>query len=172
MLKLQSFVFSPIQENTYVLFNEQGECILFDPGCYSDAEKEALAQFIGEKGLKPVMLINTHCHLDHVFGNKFLAEKYGLVLQLHAEEKTMLELAPASGLMWNMPFDNYTGEFNYLKENDVIRLGEDELEVLFTPGHSPGSISFYCAIQKFILCGDVLFNRSIGRTDLPSLLFP
>ncbi|MEP6675904.1 MAG: MBL fold metallo-hydrolase [Ferruginibacter sp.] len=167
MLKLHSFIFSPVQENTYVVSNEKDECIIIDPGCYFDAEKESLVQYIEKSRLHPVMLLNTHCHLDHVFGNKFIAEKYGLVLQLHENEKALLDFAPASGLMWDLPFDNYSGEYIYLKEGDTIKLGEDELKILFLPGHSPGSIGFYCAAQQFILSGDVLFNRSIGRTDLP-----
>ena len=113
------------------------------------------------------MLINTHCHLDHVFGNKMVAEKYSLQLQLHKNEQAVLEFAPASGLMYNMPFDNYSGEFIFLNEGDIIRLGDDELKVLLTPGHSPGSLSFYCEKQHFIISGDVLFRNSIGRTDLP-----
>lgn len=167
MLKLHSFTFSPIQENTYVISCQTGDCIIIDPGCYFDAEKEELSAFIEKSGLRPVMLLNTHCHLDHVFGNKYVAEKYGLTLQIHEKEKVMLELAPASGLMWNMPFDNYTGELIYLSENDTIKLGEDLLEILLMPGHSPGSIGFYCAAQQFIISGDVLFQYSIGRTDLP-----
>ena len=167
MLKIKSFVFSPIQENTYVLYNESNQCIIIDPGCYFPEEKDELAAFITQSGLKPVMLLNSHCHLDHVFGNKFVAESYGLTLQLHEKEKAMLDFAPASGLMYDMPFDNYVGEFIYLKEGDTILLGEDELKVIEAPGHSPGHICFYCASQHFIISGDVLFNRSIGRTDLP-----
>lgn len=167
MLKIQTFVFSPIQENTYLLFNEKGNCIIIDPGCYFDEEKEEIVGFMEKNNLKPVMLLNTHCHLDHVFGNKFIAEKYGLTLQIHEKEKPVLDFAPASGLMWNMPFDNYTGELIFLAEGDIVQLDDDKLQVLFTPGHSPGSISFYCAEQDFIISGDVLFQRSIGRTDLP-----
>ena len=167
MLKIKSFVFSPIQENTYVLYNESNQCVIIDPGCYFPEEKDELAAFITQSGLKPVMLLNSHCHLDHVFGNRFVAESYGLTLQLHEKEKAMLDFAPASGLMYDMPFDNYVGEFIYLKEGDTILLGEDELKVIEAPGHSPGHICFYCARQHFIISGDVLFNRSIGRTDLP-----
>jgi hydroxyacylglutathione hydrolase len=167
MLQIQSFSFSPIQENTYILFNEFKECIIIDPGCYFDEEKETLKNFIQQKGLTPVMLLNTHCHLDHVFGNKYVAETYGLTLQLHEKEKQVLAFAPTSGLMYNMPFDNYAGEFITLKEGDKITLGQDELEVIETPGHSPGSICFYCRKQNFLISGDVLFQRSIGRTDLP-----
>jgi hydroxyacylglutathione hydrolase len=167
MLHVKSFEFSPIQENTYILYNEFNDCLVVDPGCYFDYEQEELAHFILKHDLKPRMLLNTHCHLDHVFGNKFVAEKYGLTLRLHEKELAVLQFAPASGLMYNMPFDNYAGEYIFLTENDTVKLGDDTLKVLFTPGHSPGSISFYSAVQKFVLSGDVLFKQSIGRTDLP-----
>ena len=167
MLQIKSFVFSPIQENTYLLHNELKECIIIDPGCYFDEEKNALKDFIYKTGLKPKLLLNTHCHLDHVFGNKFINETYGLTLHLHEKEKQVLSFAPTSGLMYNMPFDNYTGEFILLKEADKILLGEDELKVIEAPGHSPGSICFYSNTQHFVIGGDVLFQRSIGRSDLP-----
>jgi hydroxyacylglutathione hydrolase len=167
MLQIQSFEFSPIQENTYILYNEFNDCIIIDPGCYFDEEKDELANFMEKTGLTPRLLLNTHCHLDHVFGNKFIAEKYGLQLHIHAGEKVVLDIAPASGLMYNMPFDNYTGELVYLEEGATIQLGNDALQVLFTPGHSPASLSFYSANDGFVISGDVLFNRSIGRTDLP-----
>ena len=167
MLTIKSFEFSPIQENTYILYNEFNDCIIIDPGCYFDAEKEKLVAFITDNKLTPKMLINTHCHLDHVFGNKFISEKYNLTLKIHENEKAVLAFAPTSGLMYNMPFDNYVGEYIYLKEGDIIKPGEDELRVIEAPGHSPGHICFYCEKQNFIISGDVLFNRSIGRTDLP-----
>ena len=167
MLKLKSFVFSPIQENTYLLYNEFNDCLIIDPGCYFSEEKDELKGFITQSNLLPRMLLNTHCHLDHVFGNKFVAETWALTLQLHEKEKKLLDYAPTSGLMYNMPFDNYAGDYIYLKEGEVVKLGEDELTVIEAPGHSPGHICFYCAKQNFIISGDVLFNRSIGRTDLP-----
>ena len=167
MLKVKSFVFSPIQENTYLLYNEFNECLIIDPGCYFPEEQDELKAFITQSNLKPWMLLNTHCHLDHVFGNKFVAETYGLTLQLHEKEKVLLDYAPTSGLMYNMPFDNYAGDYIYLKEGDIVKLGEDELKVIEAPGHSPGHICFYCEKQNLVISGDVLFNRSIGRTDLP-----
>ena len=167
MLKIKSFVFSPIQENTYLLYNEFNDCIIIDPGCYFPGEHDELKAFITQSKLTPRMLLNTHCHLDHVFGNKFVAETYGLTLHLHEKEKMLLDYAPTSGLMYNMPFDNYAGDYHFLKEADVVKLGNDELAVIEAPGHSPGHICFYCAKQHFIISGDVLFNRSIGRTDLP-----
>ncbi len=167
MFYIKSFTFSPIRENTYVLYNDDKNCIIIDPGCYFDEEKNELSQFINTQKLVPKMLLNTHCHLDHVFGNKFVAEKYQLIPAIHELEKEMLEYAPVSGLMYEMPFENYEGELNFLKEGDSINIGDDELKVLFTPGHSKGSVSFYCAKQDFLISGDVLFFRSIGRTDLP-----
>ena len=167
MLKIKSFIFSPIQENTYLLYNELKQCIIIDPGCYTDEEKDVIKDFISHNELQPTMLLNTHCHLDHVFGNKFIADTYKLTLQLHEKEKLVLSFAPTSGLMYNLPFDNYTGPFILLKEGDKVTLGNDELEVIEAPGHSPGSICLYCARQNFLIGGDVLFQESIGRTDLP-----
>ncbi len=167
MLKIKSFEFSPIQENTYILYNELNDCIIIDPGCYYDDEKDELLQYIDKMALKPRMLLNTHCHLDHVFGNKFVAEKFGLTLHIHENEKPVLAFAPASGLIYNLPFDNYTGDFVFLNEHEKIKLGDDELDILLTPGHSPGSLSFYSEKDKFVVSGDALFYRSIGRTDLP-----
>jgi len=167
MFQIKRFTFNPVQENTYILYNENNECIIIDPGCYFDSEKEELTIFIKNHKLEPKLLLNTHCHLDHVFGNKFIAEEYKLTLNTHLLEKEILEMAPASGLMFNLPFDNYQGDVIYLKEGDVISLGDDKLEVIHAPGHSPGSICFYCEKQNFLIGGDVLFQNSIGRTDLP-----
>jgi hydroxyacylglutathione hydrolase len=167
MLSVKSFIFSPVQENTYVLYNEEKQCCIIDPGCYFDNEKKELKDFIEKTGLTPVLLLNTHCHLDHVFGNKFVYDTWGLSLHLHPKEKTLLDFAPTSGDMWQLPFENYSGPLIYKDEKDTLKMDDDELSILFMPGHSPGSIGFYCAAQQFIIGGDVLFNGSIGRTDLP-----
>ena len=167
MLVVKSFTFSPVQENTYVLYNEQKQCCIIDPGCYFPAEKDELKTGIEKAGLTPVLLLNTHCHLDHVFGNKFVHDTWGLDLHIHEKEKPVLDFAPLSGERWQLPFDNYDGPLVYLQEGNFIKIGDDALEIRFTPGHSPGSISFYSAESGFIIGGDVLFNRSIGRTDLP-----
>jgi hydroxyacylglutathione hydrolase len=161
------FTFSPVQENTYVLYNEQNKAIIIDPGCYFSAEQETLKNFINNTQLEPVRLLNTHCHLDHVFGNRWVSETWNLELWLHSGEEQMLKLAPLSGEKWGLPFDNYRGPLHFLEDGDTVLLGDDELSVILAPGHSPASICFYCEKQKILIGGDVLFRQSIGRTDLP-----
>jgi len=167
MFSIRCFEFNPIQENTYVLYNQQGECAIIDPGCYYENERRQLKTFIEGHKLSPKYLINTHCHLDHVFGNKFVSDTWSLPLHLHETEKLVLSFAPKSAEMYGLPFDNYDGEMVFLNEGDIIKLGDDELKVLLTPGHSPASLSFYCEKDGFLISGDVLFSGSIGRTDLP-----
>jgi hydroxyacylglutathione hydrolase len=167
MMMVKGFVFSPIEENTYVLYNEAGECCIIDPGCYSSNERNELKDFISGSGLRPKYLLNTHCHLDHVFGNKFVHDTYGLQPHIHPDEKRVLDFAPIAGMHWNLPFDHYTGALTYITERDTIRLGADELKILLAPGHSPGHVCFYSEAQQFVIGGDVLFRGSIGRTDLP-----
>jgi glyoxylase-like metal-dependent hydrolase (beta-lactamase superfamily II) len=167
MLTVQRFTFNPAQENTYIVYNEKRDCCIIDPGCYFASEEQELTGFIAENGLQPRYLLNTHCHLDHVFGNRFVQQCYGLTLHLHRLELPVLEMAPASGRAFELPFENYSGEFIFLEEGDELRIGDDVLHVLFTPGHSPGSISFYNREHKWVIGGDVLFQGSVGRTDLP-----
>ncbi|HEY1019122.1 MAG TPA: MBL fold metallo-hydrolase [Sediminibacterium sp.] len=167
MIKVRVFTFSPVQENTYVLYNEQNKAIIIDPGCYFSAEQETLKNFITDTQLEPVRLLNTHCHLDHVFGNKWVSETWNLELYLHKGEQQMLQLAPLSGEKWGLPFQNYTGPLHFLEEGDTISIGNDALRVILAPGHSPASICFYNEEQSFLIGGDVLFRESIGRTDLP-----
>jgi hydroxyacylglutathione hydrolase len=167
MISVAAFTFSPVQENTYVLYNNDKQAIIVDPGCYFTAEEEKLLQFVRENELTPVKLLNTHCHLDHVFGNKWVHNRFGLELHLHRLEEPVLAFAPTSGQMWGLNFANYDGPLHFIEEGDVIELGDDRLEVILAPGHSPGSVCFYCREQDFVVGGDVLFHESIGRTDLP-----
>lgn len=167
MLGVKTFTFNPVQENTYIAYNEKNECCIIDPGCYFPEEKQELKSTIENAGWKPILLVNTHCHLDHVFGNQFIFDTWGLPLHIHEDEKPVLDFAPQSGLMWQMPFDKYNGPLNYLRQGTTIDIGSEQMEIRFTPGHSPGSVSFYHEPAGFIIGGDVLFNGSIGRTDLP-----
>ena len=142
MFSIQSFTFSPIQENTYLLYNETGDCIIIDPGCYSANERDDLLAYVAGNGLAPKYLLNTHCHLDHVFGNRFVHETWKLELHIHPNEQPVLDYAPAAGLRWGLPFENYNGPLHFLREGDTVQLGKDLLKVLFAPGHSPGHICF------------------------------
>jgi glyoxylase-like metal-dependent hydrolase (beta-lactamase superfamily II) len=167
MLSVQPFTFNPLQENTYVVYNEKGACCIIDPGCYFAPEETALTAFINEKRLTPVLLLNTHCHLDHIFGNQFIYKTYGLTLQVHRLEEQVLPFGPMTAEKWGLPFTPYEGPLQFIEAGSTILIGEDELQVRFTPGHSPGSITFYNVAGGFVISGDVLFQGSIGRTDLP-----
>lgn len=167
MLAVISFTFSPVRENTYLLYNGQKQCCIIDPGCYFPEEREELKTGIEKTGLTPVLLLNTHCHLDHVFGNKFVYDTWGLPLHIAEKEKPLLDFAPESGKLWQLPFDNYEGPLVYLSPGKSVKIGEEELEIRFVPGHSPGHLAFYHEAGGFIIGGDVLFNLGVGRTDLP-----
>ncbi|MBL7803594.1 MAG: MBL fold metallo-hydrolase [Saprospiraceae bacterium] len=168
MTQVKIFEFNPFAENTYVVYDETGDCAIFDPGCYMPQEKTALRDFIRNEGLRPVRLINTHCHLDHVLGNQFVHREWQLGLEIHRGELPVLERYPATCLMYGIPnADPSPAPDRFLEAGDVVAFGNTRLEVLLTPGHSPASISFYCREDGFVLAGDVLFMESIGRTDLP-----
>jgi glyoxylase-like metal-dependent hydrolase (beta-lactamase superfamily II) len=167
MITVRSFVFNPIKENTYILFDESKQCVIIDPGCYDDDERNELSGFIKENGLTPVKLLNTHCHLDHVFGNGYVADIYKLNLELNQGELPVLEAYLPTAAVYNMDAEPSPEPSVFLNEGDKITFGNSELEIFHTPGHSPGSITFYNKEQKFMIAGDVLFYGSIGRTDIP-----
>ena len=167
MITIQSFTFNPFSENMYILYDETKQALIIDPGCYTQPEKDELAKFISETGLKPVKLLNTHAHIDHVLGNNFVAGKYGLKLEMHEADADLLRSAPVYGQMWGIKPEPSPEPSAFLNEGDVVHFGNSKLDVLFTPGHCPGSITFFSSDEKFAIVGDVLFYGSIGRTDLP-----
>ena len=167
MIQIQGFVFNPFEENTYVLFDETKECVIIDPGCSNESERKDIVDFIKEEGLKPVKLLNTHCHIDHVFGNAFIAKKYNLGLEIHKDDLEVLHSLPQVSHVYGLNAEESIEPTNFLNEGDTIKFGNSTLDILFTPGHSPGSICFINKDEKFIIGGDVLFYGSIGRTDLP-----
>ena len=168
MTQVEIFEFSPFSENTYVVYDETKECVIVDPGCFFPQEKAALRRFIEENGLKPVRLLLTHAHLDHIFGNKYVFDTWGLLPECHEGEVKMLQDGPKIAQMYGLPAMDKSPEPGYLiKEGETLTFGVSKFEVIFTPGHSPASISFYCPADDFVLSGDVLFYESIGRTDLP-----
>lgn len=166
-MKIQKFTFNPIQENMYVIYDDSKECIIIDPGCYFQNEREDLKNFISTQNLTPVKLINTHCHLDHICGNRFTASEWGLKLEASLLDEYNFERSIEAGKLYNMPIEPSPAIEIDLKEGDQIIWGNSSLNVLFTPGHSAGSLSFYNEQHRILIAGDVLFRMSIGRTDLP-----
>ncbi|NCP45633.1 MAG: MBL fold metallo-hydrolase [Flavobacteriales bacterium] len=167
MLNVHIFSFNGFQENTYVLFDETNECVIIDPGCYSVSEQNELTNFIDKKNLTPVKLLNTHCHIDHMLGNNFVAKKYNLGLEIHRDDLPTLLATTEYGHLYGFTVDPSPYPSNFIDETSIISFGNTELEVRFTPGHAPGHVVFINHLQKFIINGDVLFLNSIGRTDLP-----
>ena len=167
MIQISSFAFNPFQENTYVLYDETKECIIIDPGCYTPLEQAELSTFIENEGLKPVRLILTHCHIDHILGCKYISERYELVSEANKIEMPVFENAERAAAIFGIRLEKPPVAGKFIDEKEVIKFGNSSLEILFTPGHSPGSLCFYNNDQKFVIGGDVLFHGSIGRTDLP-----
>lgn len=165
---IHSFTFNDFQENTYILIDDINKsCIIIDPGCNGTSENFILSTFIEKYALKPQWLINTHCHIDHVLGNQYVAQKYNLELTAHQGEIPVLASCEAVAKMYGIPYVSSPPIMKFLEEGDEIEFCKGKLKVLFCPGHSPASICLYHEASKSLIAGDVLFNRSIGRTDLP-----
>lgn len=167
MMTIKAMPFNPFQENTYIVYDETGECIIFDPGCQMSGEKRLLSDFIRKNGLKPVRLINTHCHLDHVFGNAYVSETFRIPLSIHRGELPVLKSAVAVGAQYGVPCEPSPEPDSFIEDGEEICFGNSSLKAIFTPGHSPASLSFFSEKERFVIAGDVLFLNSIGRTDLP-----
>jgi glyoxylase-like metal-dependent hydrolase (beta-lactamase superfamily II) len=168
MIYVQQFTNNPYQENTYILHDDTLNCVIIDPGMYTGAEQNVVVNFIKQNKLVPQLLLNTHCHIDHVLGNKFIFDTYSLKPQLHKKELELLQAIPS--------YAQQQGFFDYqlsplpevlLEETGIITFGNSELEIIFAPGHSPGHVCFYSKTDAFLIGGDVLFRNSIGRSDLP-----
>ena len=167
MVHVKKLTFNDFQENTYLVFDDTNECVIIDPGCYYQSEREMLIQAIKQFKLKPVLLLNTHCHLDHIFGNKFIKDTYKIPFLANKNELPIIESAPTVAGVYGIQFDEVVIPDKFLSDGDEVTIGNTTLKVLFTPGHSPGSISFYDNENKFVILGDVLFHDSIGRYDFP-----
>jgi hydroxyacylglutathione hydrolase len=167
MANIQSFVNNPYQENTYILYDDSGECAIIDPGMETAAEQNAVVNFIRANNLKPVLLLNTHCHIDHVLGNKFIFDQYGLKPKFHAGELPLLEAVIAYAPSMGFRYEPSPVPDEYLPETGSINFGNTELDLIFAPGHSPAHLCFYDKEANLLVGGDVLFRGSIGRTDLP-----
>jgi len=167
MIQIKKFTFNPVQENTFVVYDETKECAIIDAGCYFDYEREELDRFIEDKQLKPVRLINTHCHFDHIMGVTHCRIKYKVPFEIHPDEEILVGHAVDSGDRFGIPMEPIDAPDAYFREGDRITFGNSYLEVIESPGHSPGGVVFYNPEQKILIAGDVLFYGSIGRTDLP-----
>jgi len=167
MINIKKFTFNPYQENTYVLFDESASCVIIDPGMYDGSEQNELVTFIKGAGLEPVLLLNTHCHIDHVLGNKFVFDQWGLKPQFNRGELPILHAIPGYAPQMGMNYELSPEPEVFLAESGQVSFGSSTLELIFAPGHSPAHLCFYAEADNFLIGGDVLFYNSIGRTDLP-----
>ena len=168
MLQINSFVFNPFGENTYVIFDETKECVIIDPGCYTASEEDRLFGYIDQHQLKPLMVINTHGHVDHVVGNNAVKRRYGIKVAAHPGTHPDITQAKRQAVWLGFqPVGDIDLPDMDLQDDEVIKIGESNLEVICTPGHARGSISLYAPVEGWVLTGDALFCRSVGRTDLP-----
>ena len=167
MLKIACLPFNPIQENTYVLWDETNECVVIDAGNSSPREDAALDNFIAEHGLKPVLAANTHGHFDHTLGVEHLKQRYGIPFALSSKDAFLLENAATSGSIFGVKVGAMPTVERDLDGEQEIRFGKTILRVLRTPGHTPGHVAFFDEGSKSLFTGDTLFRESIGRTDLP-----
>lgn len=167
MATIRTFTFNPFEENTYVVYDETREAIIIDPGCYERDEQQELIDFLDEEQLKVTLLLNTHCHIDHVLGNYFVQQRYHVPLLLHAVELPVLKAVKSYASNYGFPGYQESLPDKFLEEETPVIFGHTRIEVLFLPGHSPGHVGLYLKDQQALIAGDVLFYRSIGRTDLP-----
>ncbi|WP_345230340.1 MBL fold metallo-hydrolase [Olivibacter ginsenosidimutans] len=167
MIQVKRFENNPFAENTYLLFDESKECVVVDPGMYTQAEEMAVLEFIDKYKLKPTLLLNTHCHVDHVLGNKFIYEQFNLLPQFHELEAAVLSDVQVRAPMFGLRYEQSPIPEQFLQETGSVYFGDSSLELIFAPGHSPGHLCFYSVADKLLIGGDVLFKGSIGRTDLP-----
>jgi glyoxylase-like metal-dependent hydrolase (beta-lactamase superfamily II) len=167
MLQLKKFTFNPYQENTFLLFDETKQCAIIDPGMNTGAEETAVLNFINTNALNPVLLLNTHCHIDHVLGNNWVSDTYDLKPQFHEGELRLLTAVPSYAPMQGISYNVSPLPEKFLPDTGTITFGTTTLKLLFAPGHSPAHLCFYSEEENFLIGGDVLFRGSIGRTDLP-----
>jgi len=166
-MEIYKFVFSPIEVNTYILADQSGDCAIIDCGCYNEEESARLEKFILEKKINPVLLLNTHCHLDHIFGNKFILEKYNLRTFSSELEEGNRKNAIQHAILFGLSMDNSPEPSGFISHNQIVRFGNTELLVLHVPGHTAGGLAFYSEKNGCVFSGDALFAGSIGRSDLP-----
>lgn len=168
MLRIESFTFNPFSENTYLLINDTtNNCWIIDPGMYGASEEMELNQYIKNNNLRPQQILNTHTHIDHIFGVDAMKAAYNIEFGMHQADLPVLQNAVGSATMFGFQFSIAPKPDFFIKENSTLLLDNEEIQVLLAPGHSPGSIIFYYPKGGFVISGDVLFQGSVGRSDLP-----
>ena len=167
MITIESLVFNAFQVNTYLVKDEEGNCLVVDPAFYSPEEERTFDHYIRDHELKVTGQINTHCHVDHVLGVRHLQQKYQCPFRAHQNESGLLKNAPLMGKVYGLSVEPIPGIDVLISDRDLIPLNAFSLHALLVPGHSPGSLSFYSPEGAFVITGDALFQGSIGRTDLP-----
>jgi hydroxyacylglutathione hydrolase len=166
-MKIKTFTFNPIQENTYLVYDETNEAVVIDAGCISEIEKRALKNYIDDNELTLKRVLNTHLHFDHQFGNKFLYTTFGIMPEAGKEDEYLLENVIAQTRSFGMAVDEEAQPLGgYITDNQEIKFGNTTFKAFHVPGHSPGSMAFYDEKEGVLFAGDVLFRASIGRTDL------
>ncbi len=167
MINIKTFTFNSFQVNTYLLFDETNSAIIIDPACNGDNEFNMLSGFISENNLKLEKIINTHGHIDHIVGVKKVSDEFEVPFFIHKDDNFLLEMAPQMGALFGFDVDDVKKPDGFINEGEKITFGSSALIPIHVPGHSPGSIVYYCEENAFAIVGDVLFAGSIGRTDLP-----
>ena len=168
MVTIKNFVFNAFQVNTYLLYDESLECIIIDAACYEENEKQQLRDYISGNKLKLIRNINTHCHIDHILGNLFIAEEFGIYPEYHEESVPFFLSARELASSFGYSIGKIPDPKSFIVSGDIIHYGKNSLEVMYTPGHAAGSVCLYDKNQGFVMTGDVLFKDTIGRTDLPT----
>jgi len=167
-MQIKTFTFNPFQENTYLIYDETGEAVIIDAGMFFEKEKNEMKQFVERNNLSLKRVINTHLHIDHQFGNKFLFDTYGLQPEGDEKDEFLLDAAQISAGMFGLKYHEQAQRLGrYIVDGEEIKFGNNSFVSLAVPGHSPGSMAFYNANESVVFTGDALFNGSIGRTDLP-----
>ena len=166
-MTVSGFTFNAFSENTYLLHDATKQCVIIDPGCYEKAEQQALKAFVEAQGLQVVLLLNTHCHIDHVLGNQFIIDTYQVPFLIHETDLSVLRAVPTYAPSYGFPLYNPAEPTGFLTPGQPVTFGDTTLEVRFAPGHAPGHVVFYHEPTQTVIGGDVLFQGSIGRTDLP-----
>ncbi len=167
MLNVEKFVVNPLQENTYVVSDESGECVFIDPGFHFDVEHSEIIKYVADKKLKPVMIANTHCHFDHIMGVEFVRRQYEIPFRAHPDDAFWVGKAIEQGQMFGFEMEPVREPDSFFQEGEKLKVGNASFEIIHVPGHSPGHVVFYAAEEGILIGGDVLFYGSIGRTDLP-----